>query len=89
MASPGASWRSSGNEDMEADSKPGDAERVAEEVVNRECSNCGFVVDVYCPGSKWTSADAPEALSFAPTKDRFRECYHRDYNDILVVFENP
>ena len=45
---------------------PGEGERVAEEDVRILCSNCGFVVDVYCPGSKCTE-EAPWAESVAPT----------------------
>ena len=50
---------------------PGEGERVAEEDVRILCSNCGFVVDVYCPGSKWTEG-VPCAERVAPTKIKVR-----------------
>ena len=50
---------------------PGEGERVAEEDVRILCSNCGFVVDVYCPGSKCT-VEAPWAESVAPTRVKVR-----------------
>lgn len=50
---------------------PGEGERVAEEDVRILCSNCGFVVDVYCPGSKCTEG-APCAESVAPTNVKVR-----------------
>jgi hypothetical protein len=49
---------------------PGEGERVADEDVRILCSNCGFVVDVYCPGSKCT--EAPWAESVAPTNIKVR-----------------
>ena len=50
---------------------PGEGERVAEEDVRILWSNCGFVVDVYCPGSKCTEG-APCAESVAPTNVKVR-----------------
>jgi hypothetical protein len=55
-----------GRGETEDELKPGDGERAAEEDVRRLCSNCGFVVDVYCPGSKCTEG-APWAERVAPT----------------------
>jgi hypothetical protein len=71
MASPG--WRAilRGREESEDELNPGDEERVAEEEVRTLCSNCGFVVDVYCPGSKCKEG-APGAESVAPTNGKIR-----------------
>lgn len=41
-----------GRGEREEELNPGDGERVAEEDVRILCNNCGFVVDVYWPGSK-------------------------------------
>lgn len=46
--------------------KPGDREREAEEDVKILCSNCGVVVDVYCPGSSCTEV-SPCAEIVSPT----------------------
>ena len=50
---------------------PGEGERVTEEDVRTLCSNCGFVVDVYCPGSRCTEG-TPCAKSVAPTNVKVR-----------------
>ena len=55
-----------GRGETEDELKPGEGERVAEDDVRILCSNCGFVVDVYCPGSKCREG-APGVESVAPT----------------------
>jgi hypothetical protein len=50
---------------------PGEGERVADEDVRILCSNCGFVVDVYCPGSKCTEG-VPCAERVTPTNVKVR-----------------
>jgi hypothetical protein len=46
--------------------KPLDGEREAEADVNMICSDCGDVLDVYCPGSNCTDV-SPWFESISPT----------------------
>ena len=54
-----------GRESAEDKLKPGDWERLPWEDVRR-CSNCGFVVEVYCPGIRCTRG-APWVKKVSPT----------------------
>ena len=60
-----------GRGETEDELKPGDGASVGDEDVRRLCSNCGFVVVVYCAGSKCTEG-APWAESVAPTDVKVR-----------------
>ena len=79
MASPG--WRaiSRGRGETEDELNPGDGERVAEEDIRILCSNCGFVVDVYCPGSKCKEG-APWDASVAPTNCQKNQNNHNHHS---------
>jgi len=60
----------SGNEtdDFELEfANPADGDKEAEEDVKRSWSSCGLVEEVYCPGSKSSEVDSPDADKVVPT----------------------
>lgn len=46
---------------------PADGDKEAEDDVKRSWRSCGFVEEVYCPGSKSTEVDCPDADKVLPT----------------------
>lgn len=74
--------------DSVAFSNPDAGMRVADEDVKRLWSNWGFVVSVYCPGSRRTLEDPCD--SFAPTVLRVSSVItYFDISHILLIFEDP
>ena len=60
----------SGNETDELElefANPADGDTEAEEDVKRSWTSCGSVEEVYCPGSKSTEVDSPDADKVLPT----------------------